>query len=123
MPASRGYPLGALFVVVTASAVLVAGVAPLARTIFHDNVDPARIVLTMLATAAWGMMVGLLVGLISHRSALATGLGAVSGTFIGGAAGMMSLLPARELAPAAAAMTAGSALIIGIALVMRHSDT
>jgi hypothetical protein len=118
----RGYPLGALFVIVAASAVLVAGVAPLARTIFHDGADPARILLTALAAAAWGMIVGLLVGLISHRSALASGLGALSGTFIGAAAGMVSLLPVRELAPAAAAMTAGSALIIGIALVMRHRD-
>ncbi len=119
---SRGYPLGALFVVVTASAVLIAGAAPLLRTVFEEDTDVGRIVITTSAAAAWGCIVGLLVGLLGHRSALASGLGALSGTFIGAAAGMIALLPARELAPAAAAMTAGSALIIGLALVMRRSD-
>jgi hypothetical protein len=119
---TRGYPLGALFVVVTASAVLIAGAAPLLRTIFDEGTDVGHIVLITFVSAAWGMVVGLLAGLIGHRTALASGLGALSGAFIGAASGMISLLPARELAPAAAAMTAGSALIVGLALVMRRSD-
>jgi hypothetical protein len=119
---SRGYPLGALFVVVTACAVLIAGAAPLVRTMFQEGTDVGRIVITTCAAAAWGMVVGLLVGLIGHRTTVASGLGALAGTVIGGAAGMISLLPARELAPVAAAMTAGSALIVGLALLMRRSD-
>lgn len=120
---SRGYPLGALFVVVTASAVLIAGVSPLARTLLNEGTDIAQVVVLTLASAVFGLFIGLSVGLIGHRTALASGLGALAGTFIGGASGMMSLLPARELAPTAIAMTAGSALIIGIALAMRSSDT
>lgn len=122
MTPPRGYPLGALFVVVTACAVLIAGVSPLARMAFHEGADLGRYFFATLVGAGWGLFIGLLVGLIGHRTALASGLGALAGTFIGAASGIIALLPAREISSAAAAMTAGSALIVGVALVMRRSE-
>ena len=123
MPLRHGYPLGALFVVVTACAVLIAGVSPLARLAFREEADLGRSLIATLVGAGWGLLIGLLVGLIGHRTALASGLGALSGTFIGAAAGVICLLPARELSSAAAAMTAGSALIVGVALFMRRTES
>ena len=118
----RGYPLGALFVVVTACAVLVAGVSPLARMAANEDADLGRGLIAAAIGAGWGAFIGVLVGLIGHRTPLAAGLGAASGLVIGAAGGVICLLPARELTPAAAAMTAGSALIVGVALLMRRTE-
>jgi hypothetical protein len=123
MSPRRGYPLGALFVVVTACAVLIAGVSPLARMAVREEADLGRGLIAAAIGAGWGLFIGLLVGLIGHRTALASGLGALAGLFIGAAGGVICLLPARELTPAAAAMTAGSALIVGVALLMRRTDS
>jgi hypothetical protein len=122
MALRHGYPLGALFVVVTACAVLIAGVSPMARMAFHEDADVGRGLIAAAIGAGWGVFIGLLLGLIGHRTPLAAGLGALAGLLIGTAAGIICLLPARELTPAAAAMTAGSALIVGVALLMRRHD-
>ncbi len=49
-------------------------------------------------------------------------MGAGAGIVIGAAAGVMGLTPAHELTAAAAAMTAGSGLIIAVALIMRRAE-
>jgi hypothetical protein len=54
--------------------------------------------------------------------AIGAGMGAIAGAIIGAAAGVISLLHVDQFAAAAAAMTAGSALIVGVALVMRRGD-
>jgi hypothetical protein len=66
------------------------------------------------------LFLGAITGLVQFRSLLGGLVGAGSGLLIGGAAGLIALLPAQELTAAATAMTAGSAMIIGVALLMRH---
>lgn len=119
----RGYPLGALFVLVAASAVLIAGASPLARLAMGEDFDIARGLFAVAIGAGWGVLIGALSGWLTYRAFSAAGLGAVAGFFIGAASGAICLLPGHELAPVAAAMTAGSALIIGVALVMRRNET
>jgi hypothetical protein len=118
----RGYPLGALFVVVTACAVLAAGVTPLIRLFSEGEEEIGRFLGAIVIGAVCGFVIGVITGLVQFRTALGGGMGAMAGTLIGAAAGLVALLRASQLAPAAAAMTAGSALIIGVALMMRRKD-
>ena len=55
------------------------------------------------------------------RMGLGIVLGITVGTVIGAAGGMMALLSARQMLPAAIAMTAGSALVVGVAYAMRRT--
>jgi hypothetical protein len=118
--ARRGYPLGILFVIVTACAVLVAGFTPLVQLALRGQIEAATVLLALAIGAGWGLFIGGVTGLIQFRSLLGGLTGAGAGLLIGGAAGLIALLPAQELTAAATAMTAGSAMIIGVALLMRH---
>jgi hypothetical protein len=69
-----------------------------------------------------GMVTGLILGLLQFRMGLGIVLGITVGTLIGAAGGLMALLSARQILPAAIAMTAGSALVVGVAYVMRRSQ-
>ena len=121
-PARRGYPLGALFVLVTASAVLIAGFAPMVKSLGRDGSEIIAFLATLGGGALSGLLVGLIVGLLQFRMALGAGMGALAGLLIGAAGGAIAFLPANELGAAAAAITAGSALIIGVALIMRRTE-
>jgi hypothetical protein len=115
----RGYPLGALFVLVTLCAVLVAGAAPLVRRNLEE-VDPTTFIVALGCGAIGGLVVGLGMGLLQFRIGLGLLMGAGTGLTIGAAGGMMSLLSNQQLLTATAAMTAGSGLVIAVALVMRR---
>jgi uncharacterized membrane protein len=117
---TRGYPLGALFVLVTLCAVLVAGAAPLVR-MSKDEVEPEMFLLALGSGALGGMVVGLIMGLLQFKIGLGMLMGAGVGAAIGAAAGMMSLLSNEQILTAAAAMTAGSGLVVAVSLVMRRS--
>jgi len=119
----RGYPLGALFVVVTACAVLAAGATPLVRLFFAGEEELGRFVAAIIAGGILGLLFGVTTGIWQFRSGLGALMGAIAGPPIGSAAGLIALLPADQLTPAAAAMTVGSALIIGVALVMRQKES
>ena len=123
MNSRSGYPLGALFVLVTACAVLIAGIAPIAKTMGQDGQEITHFFGALGIGACCGLFVGLLVGLLQFRLAVGAGMGALAGTLIGAAGGVMALLSSNQIAAAAAAMTAGSGLIIGVAMIMRRNDT
>jgi len=118
----RGYPIGALFVLVAVCAVIMAGVAPLMR-MAEGDVESLHVVTAVGCGALVGMMTGLILGLLQFRMGLGIVLGITVGTLIGAAGGMMALLSARQMLPAAIAMTAGSALVVGVAYVMRRTQT
>ena len=117
----RGYPLGALFVVVTTCAVLIAGVTPLARATMGGEPEYVPLFIALGMGALFGLIVGAAVGVLQFRAVLGVMLGGSAGTIIGLAAGAMALLSQRQVGPAAAAITAGSILIVGVALVMRRT--
>jgi len=123
MNQSRGYPIGALFVLVTVCAVLAAGVAPLARMAVNGDVPADILLQAMGAGALFGLVVGAVLGVLYYRFAMGIAMGIGAGAVIGATAGAMSLLPGNLMVTAAAAMTAGSGLVVGIALVMRRSES
>lgn len=116
----RGYPLGALFVLVTACAVLVAGITPLVRLVAKGEA-PAELAGGVVVGVGVGFILGSMLGLLQYNRALGFGLGAISGTLIGAASGGIAMLPASQVIPAAIAMTAGSCLIVGVAYLMRRA--
>jgi len=119
---ARGYPLGALFVLVTVCAVLAAGVTPLVQMVQQGNVESMPFVLALAAGALGGMVIGVIMGLMQFRMGLGVILGTTLGLILGGTAGAMSLLSAHQLLTTALAMTAGSGLIVIVAVVMRRAE-
>ena len=118
----RGYPLGALFVLVTVCAVLVAGVAPLVRLIQDGNVETHVVLIAVGSGALCGIVVGMIVGLLQFRLGLGLVMGVGIGAIIGIAAGVMALLNSEQVFTAAAAMTAGSGLVVVVAVLMRRNS-
>jgi hypothetical protein len=117
----QGYPLGALFVLVTLAAVLVGGLAPLVRTGGDNQIEPWAAGLMTAGCALAGVIVGVILGLFQFRMGLGVIMGFSLGVVIGNIAGLMALLSARQIVPAALAMSAGSALLVGVAFVMRRT--
>lgn len=118
----KGYPLGALFVLVTASAVLIAGIAPLVRLVAKGEA-PEYLLVGLAVGIVCGFVVGATLGLLQFRRALGFAMGATAGTLIGAAAGGIALLPASQLVSASIAMSVGSGLIVGVAVLMRRSES
>jgi hypothetical protein len=119
----RGYPLGALFVLVTLSAVLVAGITPLVRKVFAEGTGAWEAFGAMAAGATAGAIVGMVVGALEFRRGMGVLMGGGVGTLLGGAAGLMAMLPAGQIATAAVAMLVGSSLVVGVAVLMRRSES
>ena len=118
----RGYPLGALFVLVAVCAVLIAGLSPVMRETVQGNGDVGEFLAAILIGGVSGLFIGMIVGLFQFRYVLGIGLGALAGTSIGAVAGPMALLARSQVTAAAVAMTVGSGLVIAVALVMRRVD-
>lgn len=121
-PTRSGYPLGALFVLVAASAVLAAGATPVVRLVMAGREELGTLLGAVGIGAGCGLLVGLVIGLLQFRRALGAAMGVLAGIVIGGSGGAISLLPSNQITAVAAAMTAGSALIVGVALIMRRTE-
>jgi uncharacterized membrane protein len=117
----QGYPLGALFVLVTLCAVLAAGVSPLVQMAKDGDIEPSSVLIALACGALCGITIGIIIGLLQFRIGLGMILGAGAGAVIGAAAGAMSLLSSDQMVTAAAAMTAGSGLVVCVAIVMRRA--
>jgi hypothetical protein len=116
----QGYPLGALFVLVAVCAVLVAGATPLVRMVVDGGVEASQFFIALAAGFLCGTAAGIGLGLFQFRLGLGLVMGAGAGGFIGMVAGVMALMPSHEVLTAAAAMTAGSGLVVAVAIVMRR---
>ena len=119
-PSRRGYPLGALFVLVAACAVLIAGIAPLARTAAQGKIELPMLLGAVGGGIMTGFVLGLIVGAFQFRRTAGLAWGAAVGPVIGAIAGLMALVPGDQAPTAAAAMVAGSGLVVGVALLMRQ---
>jgi len=115
-----GYSLSGLFVLVTASAAIVAGITPLIRLAAGGRVDGMQLSVALVTGFLGGLFLGLIVGLLHFRNTLAAPIGAGAGAVIGLAAGLIALLPQDQLVTSALTMIAGSALIVGVALINRR---
>jgi hypothetical protein len=117
----RGYPIGALFVLVTLSAVLIGGITPLVR-VGSDEVPETVTFLAAIGVGAFcGIVAGVILGLLQFRIGLGVIMGGTLGAILGIIAGLMALLSSTQIVPAALAMSAGSALVVGVAFVMRRA--
>jgi prepilin-type N-terminal cleavage/methylation domain-containing protein len=116
----KGYSLSTLFVLVTASAALVAGFTPLVRRAAAGEVDGVSLIAAMGGGLLVGLFLGLLIGLLQFRVTIAAPIGAGAGAVIGMAAGLFALLPMSLLGTSALAMLAGSGLVVGVALINRR---
>ena len=117
----QGYPLGALFVLVTLCAVLVAGLSPLVQSFQSGTVSTEAFFGALGIGALCGMFLGMILGLFQFRIGRGVTTGAGVGCVIGLVAGAMSLLSSEQILTAATAITAGSGLIIAVAVMMRKS--
>src|SRR4051794_11670749 len=112
----QGYPLGALFVIVTLSGVLIAAVTPLVQLAASGIAPLVPLLIAVVCGVVAGGISGIIVGVHHYRRLLGGVLGLLAGTIIGGMSGMIALLPADRLAPAAGAIVVGSGLVVGVAL-------
>jgi hypothetical protein len=117
----QGYPLGALFVLVTLCAVLLAGVSPLVKNLTDGMISPREFFAYVGGGAVGGMLLGVVLGLFQFRIGRGVVVGAAVGCVIGLVGGAMSLLSGKQIFTAATAMTAGSGLIVAVAVMMRRN--
>src|SRR5262245_3507133 len=119
----QGYPLGALFVLVTVCAVLVAGVAPLVHALRNGEVSKEAFFAALGGGFFGGMFLGMILGIFQFRVGRGVVIGAGVGGVIGLAGGAMALLSSEQIFTAATAMTAGSGLVVAVAVMMRRSES
>ena len=116
----RGYSLSALFVLVTASAVLVGGFTPLVQLAYKGGVDGTALTVALILGLFGGLFIGLILGLLEFRVGMAVPVGAIAGAIIGMAAGLIALLPTALIGTSAITMVVGSGLVIAVSLVHRR---
>lgn len=120
--ARRGYPLGTLFVLVTVSAVLTAGLTPSVRAVaadkmkFWDPIVAAGIALAVLA------FIGACAGGLYYPHWRGLAVGGLAGALVGIVAGPLALVPHQDLLSVSLAMFAGSVVAVAIAAVMRRRE-
>ena len=118
----RGYSLSALFVLMTACAVLVAGFTPLIRLAIAGEIESGLLFFAGLAGLVLGGLLGLIVGLLHFRRVTGAIVGGWAGCVIGAAAGLIALLPIQSLPAVGLAMLVGSGLIVFVALMNRRTN-
>jgi hypothetical protein len=114
-----GISIASLFVVTTAAAVLVVGIAPVVQQLIVGEVEVSTLILVLGCGTLGGFLLGLLQGM--HR--YYRGLGALQGGVVGAGLGLLvsplALLPTPLIRPVGTAMFIGSLLMIAVAIVMR----
>jgi hypothetical protein len=116
----RGFPLAVLFVLVTGSAALIAGIAPAVQHIFKDQVGLEPLLWALIGGGAGGLLLGLIIGILQHGWRLGTPIGTVTGLSLGIVAGLLALSPTSQLPRVAVALVVGCGLMIGVAIFMRQ---
>lgn len=121
-PLTRGFPLAALFVIVTASAVLIAPIAPVMRDLSAGKRDGESLLVALLIGGVVGALLGAIWGAIQFQRWHGLPLGGLIGAPVGVIAGLMFLISPQEIASVALAMIAGSAIIVILAVVLRKRE-
>src|SRR5258707_1167194 len=98
-----GYPLGALFVLVTLCAVLLAGISPLVKNLNDGIVPTGEFFAAVGGGALGGMLLGMILGLFQFRIGRGVVIGAGVGCMIGMAGGALALLSSQQIFTAATA--------------------
>lgn len=115
----RGYPLAALFVLVTACAAVIAAVAPVLQHLFKEGMNGPQLGWA-LAGSGLGLVLGVVIGCVQHGWRLGLPIGSVIGLLLGLVAGLLAVAPTDQLPRMAIALVVGSGLMIGVAVFMRQ---
>jgi hypothetical protein len=118
----HGYPLGALFLLVAACAVLTAIITPIGRAMANEKITVWELVGALLVGVIGGAKLGTIVGLFHYRILRGMGIGALTGAAIGLVAGPLMLLPAASIVEVFTASVGGSLLLLVVGVVLRLSS-
>lgn len=120
----RTYPLGLLFLILTAAAILAGVAAPLLRALDWNDVVaalPQVLAATMICVLA-GCLLGMLMGLYCFHRATGVLIGIAVGAVIGPLAGLLVTVGAKSLLSLAPALVIGSVILILVAWAIRPAE-
>lgn len=118
----HGYPLGALFLLVAACAVLTAIVAPVGRAVAADKVTLVELLVSLGIGVLSGLVLGLCVGAFHYRLFRGLWIGALTGGLLGLVAGPLAVVPAASVLEVFTAAAGGSVLLVVVAIALRLSS-
>jgi hypothetical protein len=119
---ARGYPLIALFLVLTACGVVAALVAPALRTIFDGKIGAKDAVTACIVSSVCIMALGGIIGLFHFHRGRGFLLGIITGGAVGIFVGPMVMAPREALGTIVGLSVGGSAIVVLVAVAYRISN-
>jgi hypothetical protein len=117
-----GYPLVALFLVITACGIIASLIGPAARAISDGRIGVRDAISASLASTVVVMLIGGVIGLFHYRRARGFGWGLVTGAIIGIFVGPLVLAPHEAFGAVIALSFGGAAVIILITTAFRFAS-
>jgi hypothetical protein len=110
-----GYPLSALFVLITVAAILAGMLSPLARS----EIDTTGLLASAGITGLVGTVLGALIGAWIRPVWACAPIGMVTGAIVGGLIGPLTQIPVAQFATLLAACAGGAMTVLLMGVVMR----
>ncbi len=117
----RGYPLGALFLLMAAIATIAAMLSPLVTALAKEQVEVPIIMAVAGGAGLFSVIIGAIVGLLHFRQPQGVLTGAMTGALIGPLFGPIMLVPVHEITSLCSVTIGGSILIVIVAAIVRLS--
>jgi hypothetical protein len=114
-----GYPLIALFLVITACGIIAALIGPAARAVSDGRVGVGDAIYASLISTVLVMLTGGVVGMFHYRRMRGLGWGLVTGAVIGMFVGPLMLAPHEAFGSVVSLSLGGAAVIVLISLAFR----
>ena len=114
-----GYPLIALFLVITACGIIAALIGPAARAISDGRVGVREALVSSILSTVVVMLTGGIVGMFHYRRARGFGWGLLTGAVIGMFVGPLILAPLEAFGAVLALSFGGAVVIILISVAFR----
>ena len=120
--AQRGYPLGALFVLTAASAILVAMVSPVGKALSKDGLGGFELAMACVTGSVVGLLTGAVIGLHQLRKVRGLFCGLLAGAVIGAIAGGICMVPVEGMPAVLYASLGGSAILVAVGAALRFTS-
>jgi len=114
-----GYPLIALFLVITACGIIASLIGPAVRAMSDGRIGVRDAINSSIASTVIVMLIGGVVGMFHYRRARGFGWGLVTGAVIGIFVGPLVLAPHESFGAVVALSFGGAAVIILITIAFR----
>ena len=118
----RGFPLGALFLLITVCAVLAAHVMPVFPAFRASQINGQDAVVAAIGACVAAGVLGLIIGLFQSRPIIGVFLGVMIGGTLGLMIGPVCLVPETDFARMFVASLVGSIVLLLFAVTMRIRD-